>query len=240
LLTTSTSDLLLDHVRLLGLGFLILDAELDTIGVNDCADVVRKFAGSATHVAVRLPEPTPAAATAFANTGVDELVIPGLRTPGELEQIWRAVAYPPRGTRARQPSPSSGYGTTWTEPGLSLVVETAQLLEHLTDLADDDRVDGLWLGRNDLAHDLDATGSPLHLETASQLVIDAASRAGKLGVPSTTLAGLTAGLEQGASRVAMYWDLHLRSVLTGIRDVVTCTDGPVPAGRPASTAGVRM
>ncbi|AMM34465.1 hypothetical protein SA2016_3808 [Sinomonas atrocyanea] len=200
-----------------GIGFVVLDAEQTPLTLQQCTDAVLRLRGSGVHVSVRVPDLSPDTLVAFANTGADELVLPHLRRPEELEAAFEAVRYAPAGRRSRQVSPASGFGSDFSRhPGLSVLFETVDAVECVRDFAASAAFASGWLGPTDLASDLARRGMdrPEDLDKAGHSVIDALRDAGRsVGIPAPSMARADEAFDRGADRAAVYWERELASLL---------------------------
>ena len=219
LITADPSPTLLALCAHAGLGFLVLDAEQTPLTVQQCADAVQRLRGSGVQVSVRVPDLTPNTLVAFANTGADELVLPHLRRPEELEEALDVVRYAPRGTRSRQVSPASAFGRDFSrEPRLSVLFETVDAVEGVGEIAAVEGFRGGWLGPTDLSADLERHGraEPGELDKAVQSVVDALRGTGhSVGLPAPSMARADEVFARGADRAAVYWERELASLLSG-------------------------
>lgn len=124
--------------------------------------------------------------------GVDGLMIPGVHTPEQALACARATRYPPAGTRGHGlgVARASGYGlhakpygaTADASVFLSLMIESAQGVEHAQAIAATEGVDAIVVGLHDLAVSLGLAGDVTHRRVQQALaeVEAAVLRAGKV------------------------------------------------------------
>ncbi|MEA5455988.1 aldolase/citrate lyase family protein [Sinomonas sp. JGH33] len=219
LITADTSPTLLAVLAHARVDFVVLDAEQTPLDVQACAGAVQRLRGTGVRVSVRVPDLEPNTLVAFANTGVDELVLPHLRSVGELERAREAIAYAPRGLRSRQVSPASGFGTDFSrEPVLSVLFETVDAVAEAEGFAACEAFGGGWLGPTDLAADLqrDGRSAPDYLDKAMQSVVETLRGAGhSVGLPAPSMARANEVFARGADRCAVYWERELATLLAG-------------------------
>jgi 2-keto-3-deoxy-L-rhamnonate aldolase RhmA len=222
LLTAEPSPLLLDQVASHGLSFLVVDAELTTLGPADCVRVVRRLAGTAVRTVVRVPDLRPETLVRFANTGVDELMLPQVRSLEQIECAWRSVRFPPSGTRPRQPTRASGYGTSWDDaPALSAIVETVEAVDVARDLAGSGLLAGAWFGATDLRDEVDRRGVAFDLEAVADELLERFESAGvPFGLGASDAAGARAVFDRGASRCFLQWERYIGAVLSPLAAVL--------------------
>ncbi|WP_415854677.1 aldolase/citrate lyase family protein [Sinomonas sp. G460-2] len=219
LITADPNPTLLAILAHSGVDFVVLDAEQTPLTVRDCADAVQRLRGTGVRVSVRVPDLKPNTLVAFANTGVQEIVLPHVRRPEELERAREAVRFAPQGLRSRQVSPASGFGSDFSsEPTLSVLFETVDALDRAEEFAALESFEGGWLGPMDLAADLQRHGrtGPGELDKAVQRVVDAVRGAGhSVGLPSPSMSRTDEVFARGADRAAIYWERELAQLLAG-------------------------
>lgn len=200
-----------------GLNFVVLDAEQTGLTVQDCTDAVQRLAGSRTEVAIRVPDLDERTLVAYANTGAAELVLPQVRSADQLESAFRATRFVPEGARSKQASFSSAFGLDFTHvPRLSVLFETVESVDDVERIAGSEYFDSGWLGPADLTADLHNAGriQPDAVKRSTERVVDALKERGRsVGLPAAGVAGISVAFEQGADRVALYWEKHLTAVI---------------------------
>ena len=224
LITADPTSTLLGLLEVVGIGSVVIDAEQTGLGPAQCADAVQRLRGSGVAVGVRVPSLDPDCLLSFANTGVDELVLPRVRSTAELERAHRATRFPPEGDRPRQVSPASGYGTRYTQaPVLSVLFETVDALDDVAGFARHPLFQGGWIGPTDLVDDLARSGRDDAVDAAVQRIIDVVAGAGhRIGMPAPSAARAGEVHARGADRAAVYWErevaLTLRSLAAAVVD----------------------
>jgi len=222
LLTADPHPTLLAIAAHSGVDFMILDAEQTSLTVHDCAAAVQQLRGTGVHVSVRVPDLGADTLVAFANTGVQALVLPHLRHVEELEKAAEAVRYAPEGRRSRQVSFASGFGSDFGDPPrLDVLFETVDAVDRAADFAASAAFGGGWLGTTDLFSDLQRTGRAdgNALDKAVQHVVDTVRGAGySIGLPAASAARADEVFARGADRCVIYWERELASLLTAYAD----------------------
>lgn len=218
IITADPTPTLLALLARTGVDFVVLDAEQTGITIRDCGDVVQRLAGSGVKVAVRVPDLDPNTLLAFANTGVEEIVLPQVRTVDQLERAFEATRYAPGGSRPRQVTPASAFGMDYSlSPLLTVLFETAEAVERVKEFVYSDAFGGGWVGPTDLAADLLRQGDERSeaLQEATQRVVDVVSGAGSsIGLPAPGLTKAASVFDRGADRCAVYWEKEVASLLT--------------------------
>jgi 2-keto-3-deoxy-L-rhamnonate aldolase RhmA len=225
ILTAEPERLLLGIAAQTGLDFIVLDAEQTQLDPRRCGEVVRALAGSRTEVVVRVPDLAERTLVTYANTGVSELLLPQLRSLDELRAASRATRYPPDGSRSRQVSPASRYGTDFTTaPRLSVLIETAEALGCVGDLADSGLLDSAWFGPTDLVDDLTRI-DPSRASRMDELIDDAIEllrvKGIPVGLPGKDLSSAHRAFARGADLCSVYWEKWLLDLFGDIRSVAT-------------------
>ncbi|GAA1024508.1 MULTISPECIES: aldolase/citrate lyase family protein [Amycolatopsis] len=219
-LTAEPDRLLISQIAQAGLGFVVLDAEQTTLSADRCADVVLALAGSGVDVSVRVPDLSPQTLVTYANTGVTELLLPQVRTLAEIEAAHRATRFPPAGTRSRQVSRASRYGTDFSgAPRIAVLVETADAVEQAASFAKSGLVDSAWFGPTDLADDvrINRPGSASEVAELIDQALGVFREHGvPVGLPAADAAGVAAAFARGADACSVYWEKCLLSVLGGL------------------------
>lgn len=197
--------------------FLVLDAEQTSLTLQQCADVVLSLAHTTTEVAVRVPSVDELTLVSYANTGVDEIVLPRLREVAELERAWHAVHFPPLGSRPKQASFASVFGQDFsTAPRVTVLFETVDAVDAVSEFVSSEYFDGGWVGPSDLAQDLDVAGrgGPDELRDATQKVVDALLASGhSIGLPAPSIGRAAEVHQRGVDRAAVYWERELASII---------------------------
>lgn len=226
LLTVGSGPTVLDLAVAHGLDFVWLDAEYTALAVSDCYDMVRALTGTKVRSIVRVPNLDPDVLITFANSGVEEIVLPRVRSVDEVARASEALSYPPEGSRPRGVGPASAYGARWeASPSLSVLVETRDAVDALEELCDLDGVDGFWLGPKDLEDDyrsgLGESGWDLG-EVLEGIATQLSSRGRGWGVGATNLQALRKAISDGVERCAIYWEPFVSSCLAdALRDART-------------------
>lgn len=227
---------LLDTCLMLGLDFLWLDAEHTDLTPREVEAFVARARGSSTRVAVRVPSSDPDTLLTFANTGVDEIVLPRVKDTADIVEAGRVLAYPPKGLRPRQVVPASGFGHSWTsDVRLSVIVETVSAYDAAADIAASAVVDTVWIGTKDLKDALEQGGRSEAADmraTVATLAGRLAGQRARIGIGATELAGIETAAGLGADRCSVYWERYITACIRALLDARQAT-----AGQPIGAAG---
>lgn len=212
LLTSSTDPMLIDSVAEAGMDFLWLDAEYTGVTPTRASDAVHRLGGRGVSTLIRVPSIDPDCLVTYANVGVDEIVLPRVRSADEVERAWSALTYPPQGRRPRQVVPASAWGARFDrQPRISMIVETIGAVEALPKLLESGWLSGFWIGHKDLFDDyVREVGDEPGFGDYVEGVVDQFRAAGvTFGWGVSEPADVEAVWVTGATRCAIYWDMHL-------------------------------
>jgi 4-hydroxy-2-oxoheptanedioate aldolase len=100
---------------LAGFDWVFIDAEHSSIGVETCASLVRAADAVGVASVVRVPTNEPSVILPYAETGVNGLIVPHVKSVEDAENLVQAVRYWPRGSRGfSSTSRAANYGITAT------------------------------------------------------------------------------------------------------------------------------
>jgi 2-keto-3-deoxy-L-rhamnonate aldolase RhmA len=191
-----------------GFHFLWLELEHSPLTLETVRNVVLATRGLPAVPFARLPVTEIWAAKRVLDAGVHGVVFPFVSTPALARQAAAACRYPPEGRRG------SGAGlatSSWPDPDgyfdsadrnitTVVVIEEAEALEHIDDIAATPGVDVIFVGTGDLSFSLGLRGQQQHprVEEAAALVLAATKRHGKIAGRPAGSAGETQGyIDQG-------------------------------------------
>lgn len=173
----------------LGFDFVVIDEEhapFDRVTI-DAALLAARASGTAG--IVRVAEPTAAKLLAVLDDGATGVLVPHVSSPAKARDIVAACRYR-GGRRGFSASPrAGGYGAVpmWDHVKLSdaavtciAMIEDPEALDDIDGIVAVDGLDGVFIGRGDLAVALGATdiGAP-EIRSACERIIAAAGKAGK-------------------------------------------------------------
>jgi 2-keto-3-deoxy-L-rhamnonate aldolase RhmA len=217
LITADPTPTLLNLLAYGSIDFVVLDAEQTSLTLEQCANVAQCLRATDVTVAVRVPDLDELTLVSFANTGVDEIVLPQVRRVSELEHAVRVTRFPPSGTRPRQASFASAFGQDFSHmPRITVLFETVAAIDRVDEFLASEHFEGGWVGPSDLAADLNVhgRGGAEAVRSATKAVVDALATSGKsIGVPAPSIARAFEVFESGADRSAVYWERELASMI---------------------------
>ena len=181
----------------LGFDFLWLEMEHSPISLETVRNIVLATRGLPAVPFVRPPVNELWTAKRVLDTGALGVIFPFTSTPDLARQAVAACHYPPAGLRGsgaslaafRWPAPEGYYDFADENVLVVAVVEDANALSHLDEIAATPGIDVLFIGTSDLSFSLGLRGKQDHprLEKAISKIADAGKKHGKvLGRPSRT------------------------------------------------------
>jgi 4-hydroxy-2-oxoheptanedioate aldolase len=182
---------LVETLGLLGFELYILDTEHGTAGPTEAAAVVRACEGAGLAPLVRPRGLDAKLILQFLDAGMTGIMLPGVRSAGDVRRLVEAVKYPPDGLRGIAPVRANSFllsaerQEAWVvranrETLVLPQIETREALEQVEDLAAMPGVDGFIVGPRDLALALGFPDGPSHpeIESAIDRVVAVAKRRG--------------------------------------------------------------
>lgn len=212
-----------------GFEWLVLDAQHGAPGLTDLAPLIRAIELGGADALVRVPWNDPATLMRTLDLGARGVIVPMVSTVEEARAAGVAVRYPPRGMRSYGPL-RDHYGSIdgANDDVVCLVmVETAEGLAAVEQIAAAPGVDGIFLGPVDLAVSL---GLGLDLTLSRPETVEAMTRV----VAACEAAGVIAGtLAFNVDQARRWLDLGFRFVSVG------GDAGYVRRGATGDVAGIR-
>lgn len=206
-ITTSSLDIAARAAKA-GFHFLWLELEHSPLTLETVRDIVLATRDLPAVPFARLPVAETWTAKRVLDAGVHGVVFPFVSTPALARLAGAACRYPPAGRRgsgaslatATWPDPDAYYDSADRNITTVVVVEEAEALEHLDDIAATPGVDVIFVGTGDLSFSLGLRGQQQHprVEEAASLVLAAAKRHGKIaGRPAGPAAETQHYIDQG-------------------------------------------
>jgi 4-hydroxy-2-oxoheptanedioate aldolase len=168
-----------------GFDWVIIDAQHGGLTISDLAPMIQALQLGGTPAVVRVPWTDAATIMRVLDFGATGVIVPMVNTAEEARLAAAAMRYPPAGIRSYGPT-RGGYASTTEandEVMLLVMIETAEALEQVDEIAASPGVDGLFLGPVDLGlslgQPLDWTGRDPVVAEATDKVVASAARAGR-------------------------------------------------------------
>lgn len=185
----------------LGFDHYIFDCEHGPGGPMQALEVVRACETVGITPLARVRSTDPKLILQFLDAGVMGIMMPGIVTAGEVEQLVEAVRYPPVGKRGIAPVRANNYllGSMGQADYIQMAneqimilpqIETKSALDNLESIVDVQGVDGFIVGPRDLSMALGFRDGPNHDEVRSTVyrIFDIVREAG-LPVGTTAVNG---------------------------------------------------
>ena len=180
-----------------GFDFLVVDLEHAPYSIALLQDCLRAIASTPTEAVVRLPSQDPIIIKQVLDSGARNLMVPMIENTEQAEAVVGATRYPPDGYRGfALMHRASRYGTIdgfakKANDNICIMaqLETPSAIENLGEISAVPGVDALFVGPGDLSAAVGEIGNPGH-EKVQGLMMDAAQRSAKAGVPIGTVMGM--------------------------------------------------
>jgi 4-hydroxy-2-oxoheptanedioate aldolase len=143
-----------------GFDFLLIDLEHGQGDIRECIDILRAVDSTGVPCVVRVPSNDPVFLKRILDGGVQSIMVPQVSTAQEAAAAVRACHYPPQGrrgyaapiVRASQYGAKADYMARANDEILLIVqLESAEALEHASEICAVNGVDVPFLGVNDMA-----------------------------------------------------------------------------------------
>lgn len=222
-----------------GFDWVLIDGEHGPQSVPLVLEQLRAVeAAGGAHAVVRVASDDPVGLKHHLDLGARTVLVPMVETAEQAAAVVRACHYPPRGSRGVGGARAARWGRLADYPReaesvtcVLVQVETRRGLEHVTQIARVDGIDGVFIGPADLAASMGHLGDPGHPQVRA--AVRAALRAIRAaGTPSGVLSPVEAlareHLVDGALFVAVGLDAHLLARQTEALAARFAGTGPDP------------
>ncbi len=184
------STVIMEIAGYAGLDFAAIDNEQGAFNDETVAEMIRAGENVGMAVIVRVVANQPGMILKVLNSGGDGVIVPHICTKQDAEQVVRAAKYAPEGMRgAMNALRRDGYGTIDhaeylrtinDEIMVFLTIEDVEGMNNLEEISSVKGVDGLVIGRADLAQSMGIPGQPAHpdIKAAEQKIAAAAKAHG--------------------------------------------------------------
>jgi 4-hydroxy-2-oxoheptanedioate aldolase len=211
---------LVEYAGKLGFDFLVVDCEHSAMNLESVQSMLQALGATPAYGVVRIPSIASQNIAVYLDMGADAILVPQLRTLGDLALIESAALYPPAGKRGIGPGRAVGYGAGLGERARNpnkdtvviLQIETKEAIEHLEDILESDLFPMVFIGPGDLSMNLGVFGefsSPVLLREITRIVRIAKKKRKKLGIFSLSAEGAAVWLKEGVDMVVINSDLGL-------------------------------
>jgi 4-hydroxy-2-oxoheptanedioate aldolase len=167
-----------------GFDWVIVDTQHGSVTNADLVRVIQALAIGGTSAVVRIPWTDAPTIMRALDVGAAGVIVPMVNTPEEAALAASALRYPPEGIRSMGPTRGGFVSTAAANEDavLLVMIETAEALDRVDEIAAVPGVDGLFVGPVDLALSLglplDWTGTHPDVLAAMDRIVAAAEKAG--------------------------------------------------------------
>jgi 4-hydroxy-2-oxoheptanedioate aldolase len=190
-ISNSTDPTIAEICGFSGLDFYMIDGEHSPVTTSQVQDIVRACEVAGITPLARIRSTDPKLILQFMDAGVMGVMMPGIKTPAEVQALVAAIKYPPHGQRGLGPVRAWDYGLSGVSQ-LSYVQHSNEQTLVLPQIEDLDAVanldaliavvgvDGFVIGPRDLAMSMGYLDGPNHDEVRAVMeqIIDKVLAAG--------------------------------------------------------------
>lgn len=172
--SASISPVVAELLGRAGFDWLFIDAEAFPLGLRDILELIRASETTATSPVVRMNDDDPADIRQILDMGAAGVIIPLVRTAEQARRIVAAARFAPLGTRGVTASRTRGYGYSRNaaeyvaranaEAAVIVMVEEAEGLANVAEIAAVPGLDGIFVGPGDMAISLGCPNEPMHAD----------------------------------------------------------------------------
>jgi len=226
------SPALMEMCGYAGFDFVIIDNEHGPASLETTEHLIRAARCAGTIPVVRTEE---SEILRVLDAGASGIQVPAVNSASQARRIVEACKYPPLGRRSAAFTTRAGGYTFFGGPAATeranegvaivLMIETAEALADLDEIAEVRGIDALFVGLSDLARSMGHSGDNMHprVQDALQRIF---KRAGEAGIASGTLASSPMDFQRYAAMGARYLPATMVSVVAGaLREAVAARKG---------------
>ena len=205
-----------------GVDFLGIDIEHSTISQEQSQRIIAACHAGGIPCLPRVATHNLESIKRLLDSGADGIIVPNVETTNQVEQLIKAIKYPPLGTRGFGIARAQGYGhefekytTKWNDSSILIIqIESISAVENIDKLLQFDEVDGAMVGPYDISGSLGIPGQIDHKKVmeAGQLVVKACEKYGKAcGTHDIdpTLESVKSSLDSGYTFVILASDVFI-------------------------------
>ena len=225
-----------------GLGFdwLCIDLQHGLLDYKDLTLMLPAISTTETIPLVRVPWNEPYEIMKALDAGAYGVIVPMIDNRAQAERAVAACRYPPHGNRSFGPIRAALYGGKGyaqqanAEIACVAMVETADGIENVDEIAATPGLDGIYIGPSDLALSLGLrpTGDnsdPTHAETVARIQAACRKHGVAVGIHTSSQAFTRRYLDMGFNLVTVISDLRAMLRAAG-EDLAAARRGPTQAG----------
>ena len=207
----------------LGFDWLCMDLQHGLLDYKDLTSMLPAVSATETTPLVRVPWNEPYEIMKALDAGAYGVIVPMINSRADAEQAVAACRYPPAGNRSFGPVRAALHGGREAyakdandQIACIAMVETAQGLENLDEIAATPGLDGIYIGPNDLALAIGLAprgdnDDPAHAEAVHRIQAACGKRGVAVGVHASSLTFAQRHLQRGFQFVTLGSDLGFLS-----------------------------
>jgi 4-hydroxy-2-oxoheptanedioate aldolase len=191
-ISPTTDPIICEYIGLAELDFYMIDGEHGAISPSDITNMIRACEVTGCTPLARVGDLNEKLILQYLDAGIMGIMMPGVNTVAECEQLVAAMKYPPKGNRGLGPVRAADYMAKM--PQVTYVqfandnilvlpqVEDIAALKNLKAMANTEGVDGFIIGPRDLAMTMGFYDGPAHPEVNAVIdeIFDIVLSAGKI------------------------------------------------------------
>jgi 2-keto-3-deoxy-L-rhamnonate aldolase RhmA len=174
---TLPSRAIAENYGLSGFDWLFVDLEHSAMNIAD-AQAILQAAAPQTPCVIRVPAIEDVWFKKTLDIGAAGIIVPNVRTTGEVERAVQLCKYPPAGTRSVGIARAQGYGDRFQEYLASandaiaviIQIEHVDAVQHIEDIVRVSGIDSLFIGPYDLAASMGKMGRPADPEVQDAIL----------------------------------------------------------------------
>lgn len=230
-----------EMLGLVGLDFIIIDAEHGSYSYRDMEDMCRAANGVGMGAVIRVPNSSAEHILHAGDMGAQGIQVPNSKTVEEARAAAENMRYAPCGTRGLglttrgsgyclggSFTDSSGYVNYVNNELLGIImVENVNMVEHIEELCDIPQADVFFIGTGDLSQSCGVTGQSGHPEVQKRVkkVVETVRRKGKIaGIYAGNIRDAQKYVDMGFQYIGFSSDMNfiaekLEDVMKGVNAV---------------------
>jgi 4-hydroxy-2-oxoheptanedioate aldolase len=170
-----------ERMAMLGYDYVGVDLQHGLIDDASCLQMVTAIDAGRSAAVVRVPDHNAAKIGWALDIGAAAVLVPMVNTADDAQAIVSAIRYPPRGVRSYGPQRASlrltaDLALLESEVACIVMIETADGLENVNEIAATDGVDAIYVGPSDLAIGLGISPRPRQALAKNPIFLDALAR----------------------------------------------------------------
>lgn len=205
-----------------GFDSLTIDGQHGALSYSDALPMFQAISASGKPVLARVPWREPGVIMKYLDAGAHGIICPMINTADEAAEFASYMRYPPRGQRSYGPTRATfamnGYDTTAANNAVvaMAMIETADGVKNLEDIAATPGIDGLYVGPADLTLGVSNGALPPGFDREEPEMIEVIQRIARVAKNHGKHAALHCGSADYAVR-GLEWGFDMVTILGDVR-----------------------